>query len=94
MGLSLIEPVYFSYLHSLPNKLFEYLAMGLPVVSSDIIDQAQVVAENNVGLIVPFDEEKAKEIILDSKSRGFNREIKSIFAWEKEKQKLLAAYSI
>ena len=94
MGLSLIEPVYFSYLHSLPNKLFEYMAMGLPVISSDIDDQAITVTENNVGIIVPFEVLKAKDLIVNSASKVFNKEMKSLFTWEKEKQNLLAVYSI
>jgi glycosyltransferase involved in cell wall biosynthesis len=93
MGLSLIEPVYFSYLHSLPNKLFEYLAMGLPVISSEIADQAQLVVENNIGLVIPFEIPKAKEIILESKSRLFNQSIRSLFTWESEKRSLLSVYN-
>lgn len=92
MGLSLIEPVYFSYLHSLPNKLFEYLAMGLPVISSNIVDQSSIITDKNVGIIIPFEVLSAKELIIDSASRIFNKEIRSLFTWEKEKQKLLAAY--
>lgn len=93
MGLSLIEPIYFSYLHSLPNKLFEYLAMGLPVISSEIADQAKLVAENNIGLIIPFEIEKAKEIILRSESSDFNKYIRTLFTWELEKHTLLSVYN-
>jgi glycosyltransferase involved in cell wall biosynthesis len=94
MGLSLIEPIYFSYLHSLPNKLFEYFSMGLPVVSSEIPDQSRLILENNIGLIIPFDIPRAKEIILKSESRSFNPEIKSLFNWESEKMQLLSIYKL
>lgn len=92
MGLSLIEPIYFSYLHSLPNKLFEYLSMGLPVISSEIPDQADLVGRNNVGLVIPFDILRAKGIILESETITFNPDMKSLFTWEAEKEQLLSLY--
>lgn len=63
LGLSLIEPLYVSYYYSLPNKLFEYIQMGLPVLTSDIPDQKEIVIRYKVGAVIPFEIEKAREII-------------------------------
>jgi len=92
MGLSLIEPIYISYKHSLPNKLFEYFSMGLPVISSDIPDQGEVIIQNNLGFIIPFNIPDAIRIITESESRIFNPNIREIFKWESEKSKLIAVY--
>jgi alpha-maltose-1-phosphate synthase len=93
MGLSLIEPVYISYKHSLPNKLFEYLAMGLPVISSDIPDQSEIILKYNAGIVIPFNLEISKGIILQTKEKAFNPEIQKIFSWEKEKKEYGTLYS-
>ena len=34
---------------SLPNKIFEYIAAGLPVVASDFPDMAELVSDYDVG---------------------------------------------
>jgi len=53
IGISLIEPITFSYELALPNKLFEYVYAGLPVLVSDLPAIKQFVIENGVGEIVP-----------------------------------------
>jgi len=52
MGLSLIQPVCRSYELTLPNKLFEYAAAGVPVVCSRLPVMAQVVSEAGCGVLV------------------------------------------
>jgi glycosyltransferase involved in cell wall biosynthesis len=51
-GLCLIQPVCRSYELSLPNKLFEYLAAGVPVLCSDLPVMACVIGANGLGEIV------------------------------------------
>jgi glycosyltransferase involved in cell wall biosynthesis len=51
-GLCLIEPVCRSYELCLPNKLFEYVAAGLPVIASDLAVIGPVVAEHGLGAVV------------------------------------------
>lgn len=55
-GLSIIEPIYFSYKHSLPNKLFEYIAMELPVIISDIPDQMRIIEHYKNGLVAKLND--------------------------------------
>jgi glycosyltransferase involved in cell wall biosynthesis len=52
-GLALIEPVCRSYELSLPNKVFEYLAAGLPIIASDLAVMGPFVREGGVGVAVP-----------------------------------------
>jgi glycosyltransferase involved in cell wall biosynthesis len=53
IGLCLIEPISFSYELALPNKLFEYIACGLPVLVSDLPALRKVVKDENIGEIIP-----------------------------------------
>ncbi len=53
IGVSLIEPITFSYELALPNKLFEYVYAGLPVLVTDLPAMTQFVVDNKVGEIVP-----------------------------------------
>ncbi len=53
IGISLIEPITFSYELALPNKLFEYVYAGLPVLVSDLPAMKQFVFDNGVGEIAP-----------------------------------------
>jgi glycosyltransferase involved in cell wall biosynthesis len=50
-GLVLIEPICLSYELSLPNKLFEYLSVGLPVVASALPAIEAVVRETRAGVL-------------------------------------------
>jgi glycosyltransferase involved in cell wall biosynthesis len=52
-GLCLIQPVCRSYELTLPNKLFEYAAAGLPVLASDLPVIAGIVREWGIGEVVP-----------------------------------------
>jgi glycosyltransferase involved in cell wall biosynthesis len=61
VGLCLIENYGESYYHSLPNKLFEYVAAGVPVVASNFPEMSRFVESNRVGLCV--DPEKEDEIV-------------------------------
>src|SRR4029077_33144 len=55
-GLCLIQPVCRSYELTLPNKLFEYAAAGVPVLASDMPVIAAVVRGNGLGEVVPHDD--------------------------------------
>jgi glycosyltransferase involved in cell wall biosynthesis len=52
-GLCLIQPVCRSYELTLPNKLFEYAAAGVPVLVSDLPVIAAVVRTEGLGEVVP-----------------------------------------
>jgi glycosyltransferase involved in cell wall biosynthesis len=52
-GLCLIQPICRSYELSLPNKLFEYIAAGVPIIGADLPVIAAVVGEGQLGEVVP-----------------------------------------
>jgi glycosyltransferase involved in cell wall biosynthesis len=53
LGVVLIQPTCLSYEVSLPNKLFEYIAAGLPVLASDLPVMGELVREQSLGEAVP-----------------------------------------
>lgn len=58
VGLSLIENISISYYHALPNKLFEYIMAGLPVLCSDLPQMKAVIEKYNVGESINIEDEE------------------------------------
>lgn len=58
VGLSLIENISISYYHALPNKLFEYIMAGLPVLCSDLPQMKAVIEKYNVGESINMEDEE------------------------------------
>ncbi|MBO4655447.1 MAG: glycosyltransferase [Bacteroidales bacterium] len=52
IGIALDRDLSPNLRFSLPNKLFEYIKAGTPIVASDLIERARIVRQYNVGLIV------------------------------------------
>ena len=52
LGLSLEEDLGLNYRYALPNKLFDYIHAGIPVVVSDLPVMSKMVTEHGVGEIL------------------------------------------
>jgi glycosyltransferase involved in cell wall biosynthesis len=51
VGLCLIEDTCLSYRYSMPNKLFEYIGAGIPVLCSDLPEMRRVVTQYDIGVV-------------------------------------------
>ncbi len=70
IGLSLDQPLSENYRLSTPNKLFDYIHAGVPVLASDLPEVRRVVQEHEVGeLTDPSDPERIAERIQDLRAR-------------------------
>ena len=58
VGLSLVENISISYYHALPNKLFEYIMAGLPVLCSDLPQMKKIVDDYKVGESINMENEE------------------------------------
>lgn len=102
LGVAPIENSCLSYYYCAPNKLFEYLHGGLPVIASDFPELAAVIARYRVGATFdpadPRDIARAARQVLDSDPaelaamRARAREAAGHFSWENESAKLLGVY--
>ena len=52
IGISFIENICLSYYYCLPNKLFEYAMVGLPVIVSNMKEMKELVEKYNMGIVV------------------------------------------
>ncbi|HWR39191.1 MAG TPA: glycosyltransferase family 4 protein [Patescibacteria group bacterium] len=100
-GLVLFHPVP-NHINAQPNKLFEYMAAGIPVIASNFPLWREVVEKTGCGICVdPLNAEAIAEAIqsilndpLKSKKMGENgkRAIAETFNWNSEREKLLSFY--
>jgi glycosyltransferase involved in cell wall biosynthesis len=51
-GLSLDKPVHLNYTYSLPNKIFDYVHAGIPVVVSPLPEMEKLLADYAIGFAV------------------------------------------
>ncbi|MBU1096598.1 MAG: hypothetical protein CVV23_13430 [Ignavibacteriae bacterium HGW-Ignavibacteriae-2] len=54
-GLSLIENISLSYYYALPNKMFEYIAAGVPVICSALPQMKDIVDDYKVGWVLDIE---------------------------------------
>ncbi len=99
LGVAPIENVSFSYYHSAPNKLSEYIMSGIPVVVSDFPEMRRVVKKYKVGATVDPDNAEniaktIREVIKNKDEYEKNTKIAANdLNWEKESHKLIKIYS-
>jgi glycosyltransferase involved in cell wall biosynthesis len=100
-GLALIQPACLSYELSLPNKLFEYLLAGVPVLASDLPVLGGFVTEHRVGLVAdPDDPDDVAAKLVELMRPDRNRELRAAVVetakelrWDRESQLLGATYT-
>jgi len=52
IGLCLLENLGLSYYYSLPNRIFDYLRAGVPVLATDFPEIREFVGTNNTGILI------------------------------------------
>lgn len=50
-GIYTVAPLCLSWKYALPNKLFEYMAAGLPILTADFPEARKVVEDYNIGIV-------------------------------------------
>lgn len=101
VGVSLLEDSCENHRLALPNKVFEYVAAGVPVVVSALPELERLRREYGIGWAVDPSDPAAIAASLrialrdgrDPDVRERLRRARSELNWERERQKLLAVYS-
>jgi glycosyltransferase involved in cell wall biosynthesis len=95
LGISLDKPFCLNYKLSLPNKIFDYIHAGIPVLSSDVIEVKRIIDCYKVGLTIsevsPSSIAKAVTEIFHNKNRYMfwkqnTQEAAKDLCWEKEEK--------
>ena len=101
LAVVLITSEYPSYHLALPNKFFEAIAAGLPVVVSPVPELKRLVEQYEIGVVCdPHDSRSIAEAILTvSDSDNLNRMRENVrrasddMNWEVEEHKLITLYT-
>jgi glycosyltransferase involved in cell wall biosynthesis len=98
-GISMIEDVCLSYRYCLPNKMFEYIMAGVPVIVSNLPEMKSIIETYQVGVVTKENnsEELEKAIVLASsldKNEIQNnlKKVKTIYNWEEQERVLIGVY--
>jgi len=76
LGLSLEEDLGLNYRLALPNKIFDYIASGVPILVSDLPEMRKIVETYHVGLVANTrDPEKLAGIVADFVENKKAREV-------------------
>lgn len=99
LGISFNKDTNLNYRYSLPNKLFEYIHAGVPVLASDLVEMKNIIDIYKVGVCIKdHSSENIARIInklfKDKTQLDYWKENTKLarkeLNWEKEEEKLLA----
>lgn len=93
-----------NHIDAQPNKMFEYMSAGIPVIGSFFPLWKEILEKNNCGLCInpesPDEIAKAlktlteDDALAEEMGRNGRKAVLEIYNWEKEKDKLLSFYAL
>ena len=98
VGICLTDNSCLSHYYSLPNKIFEYLHAGLPIIVNPLLEQKQVVEQYGCGWVAAEDDAAFVEMLGTIDCAAIVAKTDNVQAvgralnWEEEKARLLQAY--
>ena len=91
LGVCLLENRGLNYYYSLPNRIFDFLHAGVPVLATDFPEIAHIVGANKTGILINhYEPEYLAKVLNDFFTQGFDTsyfsEIAKQFCWEEEEK--------
>lgn len=99
IGIAYIDNDSLNDKYCLPNKFFEYIMAGLPVISNNVPEMRKIVHDHNIGFV-------ATELTVDSLKNAINfiesfdtedfktriNNARQLYCWESQEAKLIQSY--
>lgn len=101
-GLTLDKDTNLNYRYSLPNKLFDYIHAGLPVIASDLPEIRRIIDRYEIGAIIPSHEPKSIAAVMnhaisdEAANAMWKQNLKKAageLTWESERETLLSVFN-
>jgi glycosyltransferase involved in cell wall biosynthesis len=100
VGVSLDKPLHLNYAYSLPNKVFDYIHAGVPLLVSDLPELRRLIEMHGVGKIVSDVTPEKIAQALNEMLSGNNRETwrnnarkaREVLNWQNESRVLHEVY--
>jgi glycosyltransferase involved in cell wall biosynthesis len=98
-GLSLDKDTNLNYRYSLPNKVFDYIKCGLPIVCSSVVEVRELIKHYQIGEVTGHAPEQISQAILKVRAQGkvaYKNQLNKAAAennWEQERQVLVKAFT-
>lgn len=83
-GITVDKNTNINYRFSLPNKIFDYIQAGIPVLASDLVEIRRVIETYDVGVMIP-------EVTPEAIAQGINRMFADQEAWLRMKANTVRA---
>ena len=101
LGFVLDKDTNLNYRFCLPNKLFDFIQAGVPIVASNLVEVGKIIRKYDIGLFIPDHDPKSIAATIregldnaESRSRwqkGLARAAEEL-CWENEQQTLIEIY--
>jgi glycosyltransferase involved in cell wall biosynthesis len=98
-GISFIEDLCLNYKYCLPNKIFEYMMTGIPVICSNLIEMKNVVNSHQLGLVANSNDSQGfLECVKLSESIDYPKLVekvalaRTVFNWEQQEKIIFTMY--
>ncbi len=102
LGVSLEKPTNLNYRYALPNKVFDYIAAGIPILVSPLPELCALLEKHNVGKHLPthtpLDIAQTLQTMFSDEGqlqqwKANTLNARAEYCWEKEEQKLVGRLS-
>ena len=94
IGVNLLENIGLNYYYSLPNRIFDYMRMNIPVLAGDFPEIRRIVAHYGIGTLVDrhdpqFLAETIRQMLVQGKNEAGFAAANAELSWENESEILL-----